>query len=98
VTRGSNLFKRLDPYPKFSKGLRKYLEDNETAFNNLGLDIDEIGSHSSRKGAAIYCSTGSTISPSMTSICLRTGWSMGYVKEKYINYKKAGNQYNMLVE
>ena len=29
----------------------------------------------------------------MASICLRAGWSMGPVKEKYIHYEKAGDQY-----
>ena len=59
----------------------------------MGIDIDTIGTHSARKGAATYCSTGSTVSPPMASICLRAGWSMGPVKEKYIHYKKAGDQY-----
>ena len=93
VTRGAKLFESSDPYQRFSKVLRKCLEDNEAAFNDLGVDIDEIGSHSSRKGAATYCSTGSTVSPPMASICLRAGWSIGLVKEKYIHYEKAGDQY-----
>ena len=93
VTRGVKLFEGSDPYQRFSKVLRKCLEDNEAAFNDLGVDIDDIGSHSSRKGAATYCSTGSTVSPPMASICLRAGWSMGPVKEKYIHYEKAGDQY-----
>ena len=29
----------------------------------------------------------------MAYICLRVGWSMGSVKEKYIHYEKAGDQY-----
>jgi hypothetical protein len=82
-----------DPYQRFSKVLRKILEENEEAFNNMVIDIDTLGSHSARKGAATYCSTGSTVSPPMASICLRAGWSMGPVKEKYIHYEKAGDQY-----
>ena len=30
--------------------------------------IDDIGTHSARKGAATHCSTGSTVSPPMASI------------------------------
>ena len=50
-----------DPYQRFSKILRNVLEDNESIFTELGVDIDTIGSHSTRKGAATYCSTGSTV-------------------------------------
>ena len=73
--------------------MRKCFEDNEITFNDLGVDIDNIGSHSSRKGTATYCSNGSPVSSPMTSICLRAGWIMGPVKEKYIHYENAGNQY-----
>ena len=93
VTEGTKLFSSSDPYQRFSKVLRKCLEDNEAVFNELGVDIDDIGTHSARKGAATHCSTGSTVSPPMASICLRAGWSMGPVKEKYIHYEKAGDQY-----
>ena len=93
VTEGTKLFYSSDPYQRFSKALRKCLEDNEEIFNEMGVDIDEIGTHSARKGAATHCSTGTTVSPPMASICLRAGWSMGPVKEKYIHYEKAGDQY-----
>ena len=93
VTEGMKLFYSSDPYQRFSKALRKCLEDNEEIFNEMGVDIDEIGTHSARKGAATHCSTGTTVSPPMASICLRAGWSMGPVKEKYIHYEKAGDQY-----
>jgi len=63
VTKDSKLFQR------FSKVLRKCLEDNEVAFNDLGVEIYNTGSHSSRKGSATYYSTGSIVSPPMASIC-----------------------------
>ena len=63
VTDGNKLFMSTDPYQRFSKILRSILEDNEAVFTALGVDIDTIGSHSARKGAATYCSTGSTVSP-----------------------------------
>ena len=73
MTKGSKLFESSDPYQRFSKVLRKYLEDNEVTFNDFGVDIDNIGFHSSRKGAATYCTTVITIYPSMASIYLRAG-------------------------
>ena len=63
VANGGKLFMSSDPYQRFSKILRNVLEDNESIFTELGVDIDTIGSHSARKGAATYCSTGSTVSP-----------------------------------
>lgn len=50
-------------------------------------------SYSSRKGTASYCSTGSTVPPIITFICLRVYRSMRPVREKYIHYKKDGDQY-----
>ena len=59
----------------------------------MGVEISELGSHSIRKGSALRCSTGCTVSPPMASICLRAGWSMGPVKERDIHYEKAGDQF-----
>ena len=33
------------------------------------------------------------MSPPMAAICLRAGWSMGLVKDRYIHYEKAGDQF-----
>ena len=93
VTHGGKLFMSVNPYQRFSKILQKTLEDSEEIFNVMGIDIDKIGTHSAQKGAATSTSTGSTVSPPMVSICLRAGWSMGPVKDKYIHYEKAGDQY-----
>ena len=53
----------------------------------------DLGSHSKRKGSATLVATGSTMSPPFSAICLRAGWSMGSVKERYIHYEKAGDQF-----
>ena len=74
VTDGNKLFMSTDPYQRFSKILRSILEDNEAVFTALGVDIDTIGSHSARKGAATYCSTGSTVPPPTHGIHLLTSW------------------------
>ena len=94
VLNGScKLFESTDPYQRYSKALRRILEANESTFEGMGVDIDDIGSHSARKGSATRCSTGCTVSPPMASICLRAGWSMGPVRERYIHYEKAGDQF-----
>ncbi|RHZ17319.1 hypothetical protein DYB37_006467, partial [Aphanomyces astaci] len=53
----------------------------------------EIGTHSIRKGAATFVSSGSTGGPSLVSICLRCGWSLGSVFERYMHYERAGDQF-----
>ena len=36
---------------------------------------------------------GCTVSPPMASICLRACWSMGSIKDRYIHYEKAGDEF-----
>lgn len=62
-------------------------------FLGLGISPGDLGSHSARKGASSHACSGSTVSPPMVSICLRVMWSMGHVKERYLQYEKAGDQY-----
>ena len=69
------------------------ITDNLDEFKLLGVEEHTLGSHSCRKGAITLVSTGCTASPSMASICLRAGWSMGNVKDRYIHYEKSGDQY-----
>ena len=52
-----------------------------------------IGTHSIRKGAATFASSGSTGGPSIVSICLRCGWALGNVLERYFKYEDAGDQF-----
>jgi hypothetical protein len=58
----------------------------------MGIDPEDIGVHSIRKGAATFCCTGTTGGPSFASVCVHVGWSMGGVKDRYIHYEVAGDQ------
>ena len=58
-----------------------------------GIEEGDLGSHSTRKGSATNCASGSTSCPSQASICLRAGWSMPGVQGTYIQYEGAGDQY-----
>ncbi|KAJ8561846.1 hypothetical protein ON010_g7833 [Phytophthora cinnamomi] len=51
------------------------------------------GTHSIRKGVARFASSGSTGGPSIESVCLRCGWSLGGVQGRYFRYEAAGGQY-----
>lgn len=41
----------------------------------------------------MFVSSGSTGGPSIVSVCLRCGWSLGNVMERYFRYEAAGDQF-----
>mmetsp|Transcript_13153 Transcript_13153/g.27833 ORF Transcript_13153/g.27833 Transcript_13153/m.27833 type:complete len:157 (+) Transcript_13153:1089-1559(+) len=75
------------------KCFRKVIVENEDEFCHLGIQDGDLGSHSACKGSCSYASSGSAVSPSIVSVCLRAMWSMGTVKERYLHSEKAGDQY-----
>ena len=58
-----------------------------------GVKPGDLGTHSLRKGASTFVSSGSTAGPSITSICLRCGWSIGGVQDRYIRYERCGDEF-----
>ena len=59
----------------------------------LGISPGNLGLYSARKGASSHASSSTTVSPPMVSICLCAMWSMGHVKECYLQFEKAGEHY-----
>ena len=49
--------------------------------------------HSIRKGAATYFYVGTTAATHIAAVCNRAGWTMGKVKDTYIQYAAAGDQH-----
>ncbi len=89
----TKLFPGRNQYDRFMKCFRKVILENEDDFWRLGIQDGDLGSHSARKGSCSYASSGSTVSPPIVSVCLHAQWSMGSVKERYLHYEKAGDQY-----
>ena len=89
----SLLFPGTHQYSRFIRIFHKVLNQNNEEFEALGVLKGDLGSHSTRKGSITLVSAGCTVSPPMSSICLRACWSMGPVKDRYIHYKKAGDQF-----
>ncbi|DAZ99858.1 TPA: LOW QUALITY PROTEIN: hypothetical protein N0F65_008601 [Lagenidium giganteum] len=56
-------------------------------------DVSHFGTHSIWKGVATFACSGSTGGPSIASVRLRVGWSLGGVQVRYIRYESAGDQY-----
>ena len=42
---------------------------------------------------ATFACSGSTGGPSIVSVCLRCGWSLGGVQDRYLRYEAAGDQF-----
>lgn len=89
------LFNGCNQYERYSKFLQRFISkpDVTAKFQQLGVDPSNIGTHSLRKGAATFVTSGSTICPSSTATSLRAGWTMGKVEQTYLRYEAAGDQY-----
>ena len=63
---GHSCFPGANQEDRFRKILKQLFKKHEV--NLDGYDIDELGTHSIRKGATTYASSGSTASPSSVAI------------------------------
>jgi hypothetical protein len=68
-------------------------EDLLAHLTSLKMSPDDIGSHSNRKGAATYATSGSTAGPSIIAVASRASWKIGGVLDKYLKYERAGDNY-----
>ena len=87
------LFAGANQYQRFRKFLMDLVKEHSAEIRLMGIDPDDIGVHSIRKGAATYICSGSTCCPSLAAVCNRAGWTMGKVKDTYIQYEAAQDQY-----
>jgi hypothetical protein len=55
--------------------------------------VEDIGTHSIRKGETTYKLSGSTASPSSVAINNQGGWTIGSVQDVYMIYEKGGDHY-----
>ncbi len=82
-------------YHRYSESLKRTVLRPAVAefLKQKGIDGNDIGSHSIRKGASSFVSSGSTACPSHAALTLRAGWSLGDVQDRYLRYESAGDQY-----
>jgi len=78
---------------RFAKSLHRNKHSHRDILKLLkshGYDPSDIGVHSIRKGAGSYAMNGQLgQTPSISAICLRTGWTQGAIKDKYLKYAEA---------
>ena len=88
---------RLFPGPKqeerFGTILQRVLGKKIDELRGLGYGPNDIGVHSIRKGAGTFASSGTTAAPSSVSVNNRGGWTLGGVRDVYMLYERAGDQY-----
>jgi hypothetical protein len=87
------LFPSKNKHQLFMTAFHCIIRDNVEEFTKLGVEPVDLGLHLAYKGPYIYASAGCTISPPMASIFLRACWSVGPVKEGYLNYEKVRDQF-----
>jgi hypothetical protein len=86
------LFPGKSQYDRFRKLLGRIVQEHADEIRRLGIDPANIGVHSIRKGAATYCCNGTTAGVQFTAVCVRAGWTMGNVQDRYLQHQAAGDQ------
>jgi len=89
---GGKLFPGSEQKSRFGKCLHRIFNNNRDLYLSYHVDPQELGTHSIRKGAATYCCAGVHPGPPVVSVCLRAGWTIGRVKERYLKYENAGDE------
>jgi len=86
------LFDGNDSENRFGKALMKVLKNIRDLYPNidLGAVIEDLGTHSNRKGVASYLL--SMFFLSAVNVYLRAGWSLGNVQDRYIFAGAGGDQ------
>lgn len=95
-TNNNSLFPGQNQYDRFRKILNRASSQVPAIaeeLQRLGIDSQDLGTHSMRKGSATYCSSGNTAGPTSSAIHLRAGWAMGGVQDTYLRYEAAGDMY-----
>lgn len=85
------LFEGTSQYNRYSSRFSRLMY--EMSGNLNGHEPSDFGSHSSRKGVGTWVAAGCTVAPPIVSLCLRAGWSLGGVKDKYLFHADAGDQH-----
>ncbi|RHZ20750.1 hypothetical protein DYB26_004174 [Aphanomyces astaci] len=87
----ARLFPAVNPGDNFSRSFAKLVH----ALVALdGVDrLPNVATHSIRKGAVTFASSGCTSGPSTGVLTTRARWSLGDVLDRYNHYAPAGDQY-----
>ena len=85
------MFECTNQYSRYASRFARLLHEMQGDLNEY--EPSDFGSHSSRKGVATWVAAGRTVSPPIVSLCLRAGWLLGGVKDKFLFRENAGDQH-----
>ena len=89
----SNLFQGTSQYDRYSKLFLGFIRKHKVDLKYLGIEAGDLGTHLCRKGVTTMVGAGCTVYPPIVSLCVRSGWVIGGVKDKYLKHESAGDQY-----
>ncbi|KAL7557256.1 hypothetical protein ACA910_001220 [Epithemia clementina (nom. ined.)] len=91
-TSESSLFPGNLQHDHFKELLTQILAEHQEEVITLGYQDGDLGAHSICKGAITFISLLPR-GPPPTAICIRDGWTMGHVKDVYMRYATAGDEF-----
>ena len=89
---GKKIFPGEASHNRFDQEFKRIMELHDNDYLNINVVYSDLGTHSIRKGGATYCCAGVHPGPPVISVCLRAGWTIGRVKERYLKYENAGDE------
>ena len=92
ITESQKLLPGIKQRVRFNRLFHDLLVRHQDTYLLHGEDPSLLGTHSIRKGAATYCCTAVTPGPPIVSVCLRAGWALGRVEERYLKYDACRDQ------
>ena len=92
ITESQKLFPGVKRRGRFNRLFHDLLVRHQDTHLLHGEDPSLLGTHSIRKGTAMCCCTAVTPGPPIVSVCLRAGWALGRVKERYLKYDACEDQ------
>jgi len=91
------LFEGTNQYARYSTRFMQLIRQPDVVKDLkdmvVGFEPEDLGTHSSRKGVATMVASGCTVGPPIVSLCIRAGWSLGGVKDKYLFRENAGDMH-----
>ena len=92
---GKQLFESGSASKSYNRAIQTSLEQPnvEAAMLKAGTKKKDVATHTFRKAPATHAAGDTIAPPSITSILLRGGWSIGDVLAKYVHHGNAQDKY-----
>lgn len=91
----THLFPGSNVEAKYNAALRAFLstEAATALLHKHGKTVDDIASHSARKGASTFCLSTLLCGPGYNAVCIRCGWIQGGMMDTYVFFDVASDQF-----